>query len=153
METTETLPVNEGAITYQPTELELLNLKVAAIAGWTDIKIWNPSALKKSYTGVNLAHPELGVHIPNYVESIDAIALVFQYHQLNWDASVAWNGRSYAKDYHFNKNYGAEAQNLALALCKLLLKINPDPIKKQEVAVIDDDGDIDEPTVIEATFG
>ncbi len=136
-------------------ELINLNSQVAEIAGWTDIKIWNPSALKKSYTGVNLAHPELGVHIPNYVESIDAIALVFQHHQLNWDASVAWNGKSYAKDYHFNKNYGAEAQNLALALCKLLLEINPDPIKpspKPKVAVIDDDGEVDEPTVIEASF-
>jgi len=152
----ETTLVNEEAIAYRPSELELLNLKVAAIAGWTDIEEWQPDPknprTRKTFQGINLAHPELGRFVPNYVEDLNAIALVFQYHQLNWEASVAWNGRSYAKDYHFNKNYGEEANSLAIALCKLLVSINPEPIKPQ-VQVIDDDGEIDEPTVIEASFG
>lgn len=135
------------------TEQELidLNLKVAAIAGWTDVKIWNPSAIKKSYTGVNLAHPELGVHIPNYVEDLNAITKVFLHLKLQWNLETAWDGRSYASD-HLGNEYVAEFP--AIALCKLLIAINPEPIKPEsEVAVIDDDGDIDEPTVIEATFG
>ena len=67
-----------------PEDLIELNLKVAAIAGWTDIEVWNPKAIKISYVGTNLAHPELGVHIPNYVESIDAIAKVFILLHIDW---------------------------------------------------------------------
>jgi hypothetical protein len=40
--------------------------------------------------------------------------------------------------------------NLPLGLCKLLLAINPDPIKPN-VAIIDDDGDVESP-VFEAEF-
>jgi hypothetical protein len=37
-------------------------------------------------------------------------------------------------------------------MCKLLLAINPAPIAPPNVAIIDDDGDV-EPQVFEAEFG
>ncbi len=110
-------------------ELIELNLKVAAIAGWTNIEIWNPKAIKISYVGTNLAHPELGVHIPSYVESVDAIAKVFIFLHLNWESSTSWDGRSTAKYYNFGQDIVGEGKSLAIALCKLLVAISPEPIK------------------------
>lgn len=140
------------------TKLELINLQVAAIAGWENIEIWNPHAIKKSYVGVNLSHPELGIHIPNYVGSIDAIWEVFEYLSLK-DFQVAecsgvdGIGGSYEAlqcigSHEILAQYG---ETPAIALCKLLLAINPEPITVG-IAVIDDDGEI-ESQVLEATFG
>lgn len=134
-------------LSKMPEDLIELNLKVAAIAGWTDIEVWNPKAIKISYVGTNLAHPELGVHIPNYVESIDAIAKVFILLHIDWSSKVAWNGRAYASNYGFGKDKRKEGESLAIALCKLLIAINPDPIKPLPVSEKES-----ESTVIEASF-
>jgi len=48
-------------------------------------------------------------------------------------------------------NLDALGETEAIALCKLLLQLVPKP--EPQVQIIDDDGDIDEPTVIEAMFG
>ena len=135
-----------------PEDLIKLNLKVAAIAGWNDIEAWNPKAIKISYVGTNLARPELGIHIPSYVESIDAIAKVFILLDIDWSSKVAWNGRAYASNYGCGKNKRKErkerkeGESLAIALCKLLIAINPDPIKpapkKEDI----------ESTVVKASF-
>ena len=130
-----------------PEDLIELNLKVAAIAGWTDIEAWNPKAIKISYVGTNLARPELGIHIPSYVESIDAIAKVFILLHIDWSSKVAWNGRAYASNYGFGKDKRKEGESLAIALCKLLIAINPDPIKPLPVSEKES-----ESTVIEASF-
>ena len=130
-----------------PEDLVELNLKVAAIAGRTNIEVWNPKAIKISYVGTNLAHPELGVHIPNYVESIDAIAKVFVFLQLNWESSTNWDGRSTAKYSNFGQDIVGEGKSLAIALCKLLVAISPEPIKPLPVSEKEVKS-----TVVEASF-
>lgn len=147
------------------TKLELINLQVAEKAGWTDIKVWNPHAIKKSYVGVNLDHPELGIHIPNYVESIDAIAWVFNKLEIPWSLTnygkfASANDiekREYSKEdlsWVGNSHDSGVSDSPAIALCNLLLAINPPPItprRQVEVKIIDDDGEI-ESQVLEATF-
>jgi len=123
------------------TSLEQLNLDVAAIAGWTDLKIWQPerNLARKTYQGVNLAHPELGHFVPNYVGSIDAIAKVLELMDIDWSTS----SRGYALHLCTPKDgkpfiietYG---QTAAIALCKLLLQLAPKP--KPQVQIIDDGG-------------
>lgn len=133
-------------------ETEQINLAVAAIAGWTNIKLWNSdpktTIAKRTFIGTNEAHPELGIFIPNYVESLDAISWVFLklgiYPTLNFEKNRAiWQDEG---------GYGHSSGNCespAIAMCKLLLKINPDPIKptpKTEAAQA-------QSLVVEATFG
>jgi hypothetical protein len=124
-------------------ETEQILLAVAKKAGWTDIKVWNPSAIRKSFVGVNLAHPELGVHIPDYTQSLDAIAWVFR-KQLNIFYEVAWMPTANCARANAVTGLRVDAKTEALALCKLLLAINPDPIapllKEEPIAVIDDGG-------------
>lgn len=122
--------IADDAIAFELTELEQLNLKVAAIAGWENIKEWNPSHKpKKVFQGTNKKHPELGIFVPDYTRDLDAIAPLVAHLVASSEIS------------------------LAHALCKLLLELAPNlPKFELEVQVIDDDGDIDEPTVIEATF-
>lgn len=124
---------NVDAIAPDLTELEQLNLKVAAIAGWTDIEVWqqNRNLPIKTFQGENKAHPELGKFVPNYVGSIDAIANVFDRLKLGWTLS--------SLGYASCGILGVYANLPAIALCKLLLEINPKPEIK--------------PEVIEATFG
>ena len=130
-----------------------INLAVAAIAGWTEIENWNTSATNKTYIGTNAAHPELGKFIPNYVESLDAIVKVFKslricYRLVYLPAMHKTDASCRATNLVSTVDHCSD--NEALALCKLLLAINPDPIKPN-VAIIDDDGDV-EPPVFEAEF-
>ena len=129
---------NVDAIAPDLTELEQLNLKVAAIAGWTDIEVWQPDRnLKiKTFQGENKTHPELGKFVPKYVESIDAIAPVIAYFGYEW--SIASDGDAFIT---CGQELVAEIceKTPAIALCKLLLELNPKPETK--------------PEVIEATFG
>ena len=107
---------------------EEINLAVAAIAGWTNIELWNPSLATKTYIGTNALHPELGKFIPKYTESLDAIVKVFQ------DIGITFTLVHDAED----KSYfavsvlisGGYCDTPALALCKLLLAINPAPIAR-----------------------
>lgn len=138
------------------TPLEQLNLDVAAIAGWENIEEWNPNPKtrkpKRTFTGTNKKHPELGVHIPDYTRDLNAIAkaltrlaifplLSFETNKATWqdDAGYCYSSK--------------KCETPAIALCKLLLELAPTLPKPEEVQVIDADGDIDEPKVIEAIFG
>ena len=132
---------------------EEINLAVAAIAGWTEIEPWYSSgSFPDILKGTNAAHPELGIFIPKYTESLDAISSVFKYLDLLWsltqykDFVSAWM-------VSLDSRFAGDIKELtpALALCKLLLAINPTPIAPPQVAIIDDDGDI-EPPVFEAEF-
>ena len=122
-----------------------LNLKVAAIAGWTDIKEWERKALKKAFVGTNKSHPELGIFVPNYIESLDAIAKVFLHFELCWKLVVAWDGRAYASSKQNGQHDALVGSTPAIALCKLLIEIAPTPKEakteriwlKQTGAVID----------------
>jgi hypothetical protein len=129
-------------------ELIELNLKVAKIAGWTNIEIWNPHAIKKSYVGTNLAHPELGIHIPKYVESIDAIVAVFDFLGLDWNIGKDCDAYSFVDN---KLNVNAFGETPAIALCKLLVAINPEPIKPLPISEKEEVKE-DESTVIEASF-
>jgi|688.fasta_scaffold625980_2 hypothetical protein len=140
---------------------EEINRAIAAIAGWTEIENWNTSATKKTYIGTNATHPELGKFIPNYVESLDAIIALLDQLDLNYEI-MRYSKHDKVKrflivfqdrDPEFKDAehpFYPWHDNLSLGLCKLLLAINPDPIKPN-VAIIDDDGDV-EPTVFEAEF-
>jgi hypothetical protein len=141
---------------------EEINLAVAAIAGWTEIELWNtrsPFGLEdkspnplRVYQGTNAAHPELGKFIPKYVESLDAITWVFRalriYYRVNYDPDLC--GCEVASHAYTLSSHEALAETEPLALCKLLLLINPAPIAPPQVAIIDDDGEIE--TVFEAEF-
>lgn len=131
------------------TPLEQLNLDVAAIAGWENIEEWNPNPKtrkpKRTFTGTNKKHPELGVHIPDYTSDLNAIVAAFDAEKLGWTLS--------SLGYASCGITGAYAETPAIALCKLLIELAPNLPKSEEVQVIDDDGDIDEPKVIEAAFG
>lgn len=127
-----------------------IDLAIARIAGWTEIELWKPQRDKRVFLGVNASHPELGKFIPNYVGSIDAIALVFKYFDIPWNLTnhgVFACADAIEKDNHsedglsFSGNsYGVgKSETPAIALCKLLIAINPDPIAPK-------------PAVIEATF-
>lgn len=148
----------------QLTPLEQMNLAVAAIAGWENIQEWNPNPKtrkpKRAFTGTNKKHPELGVHIPDYTRDLNAIVAVFTdcmgtlgcHFQLDFAPSEYYSPPS--KPF-LATGFGRHVYNEspAIALCKLLLELAPTLPKSEEVQVIDDDGDIDEPKVIEAIFG
>jgi hypothetical protein len=132
---------------------EEINLAVAAIAGWTEIENWNTSATKKTYIGTNATHPELGKFILNYVESLDAIVALLDELDLNYEIMRYSKHDKVKRFFIVFQDRDPEFKdaehpfypwhdNLSLGLCKLLLAINPDPIKPN-VAIIDDDGEHD----------
>ena len=132
---------NVDAIASELTELEQLNLDVAAIAGWTNIEVWQPDRNLpiRTFQGENKAHPKLGKFVPKYVESIDAIVAVFDAFDLDWNIGKdcnAYNCYGLGDGVEIIDEY---AETPAIALCKLLLELNPKPETK--------------PEVIEATFG
>jgi hypothetical protein len=137
------------AVELELTELEQLNLKVAAIAGWTDIEEWNPNPkcpkVKKVFQGINKNRRELGIFVPDYVNDLNAIYRLF----LGFGITVTLVHD--AEDAtHFAVSgirSGGMHSSPAIALCKLLIELSSEP----QVQVIDDDGDI-EPKVIEASF-
>jgi hypothetical protein len=125
---------------------EEINRAVAAIAGWTEIENWNTSATKKTYIGTNATHPELRKFIPNYVESLDAIVKVFESFKICYRLIYlpAMHGTGSAcRATTLTSPIEYDALSPALALCKLLLAINPTPIAPPQVAIIDDDGEHD----------
>ncbi len=154
-ETTPTYSVETEAIADPLLELKL---KVAAIDGWENIHEWNPSHKpRKVFQGTNKKHPELGIFIPDYTSDLNAIVSVFVrrmgalgcHFQLDFMPSEYYSPPS--KPF-LAAGFGHHVydESPAIALCKLLLELTPDP---SDVKIIDDDGDVDEPTVIEATFG
>lgn len=145
------------------TPLEQLNLDVAAIAGWENIEEWNPNPKtrkpKKTFTGTNKKHPELGVHIPDYTSDLNAIEnlldrLDVAYQVIRWKIGNQKIGKYNIVFQGVGAEYRDKSANnyawfdsLPLGLCKLLLELAPTLPKSEEVQVIDDDGDI------EAIFG
>ena len=144
---------------------EEINLAVAAIAGWTEIELWNthrpedtsPNPLRV-YQGTNADHPELGKFIPNYVGSLDAIWKVFESLRLKDFQVAECSGiREIGGSYEALQCIGAHeiltqyGETPELALCKLLLAFNHTPIAPPQVAIIGDDGGIESP-VFEAEF-
>ena len=123
-----------------------LNLKVAAIAGWTEIKEWERKAVKKAFVGTNRSHPELGIFVPNYTESLDAIWGVFNKLQLKsfnvGEVSELNTGFAYEACISIS-SFGVQdiqrrAETPAIALCELLIAINPTPSKAEtEPAMIE----------------
>jgi hypothetical protein len=120
---------------------EEINRAVAAIAGWTEIENWNTSATNKTYIGTNAAHPELGKFIPKYTESLDTIVKVFDCLGLDWNTGKDCDAYSLVNEGYDHRN--AFGETPAIALCKLLLAINPTPIAPPQIAIIDDDGEHD----------
>ncbi len=74
---------------------------------------------------------------------------------LGLDWNVCCTGEAFSRPDTWNlPDIEAYGDTPAIALCELLLELAPNlPKSEPEVQVIDDDGEIDEPTVIEATFG
>lgn len=115
------------------SELESINLAVAAIAGWTEIELWNtykpedksPNPLRV-YQGTNAAHPELGIFIPKYTESLDAIYGLM--HNILAKLNATFTLQYLCTESRFSARAMGQltyADTPALALCKLLIKINP----------------------------
>lgn len=140
------------AIAPELTELDQLNLKVAAIAGWENVEPWNLKLPKRVYVGTNKKHPDLGIFVPDYTSNLNVIYGLFV--ELGITVQLVHDAQDFT---HFAVSVlrsGGMWQSPAIALCKLLLELAPNlPKSEPEVQVIDDDGEIDEPTVIEATFG
>lgn len=139
------------------TPLEQLNLDVAAIAGWENIEEWNPNPKtrkpKRTFTGTNKKHPELGIHIPDYTSDLNAIANALNQFRIDWTVSADGDAFSLSEGKN-GLDVEVSGETPAIALCKLLLELASNlPKSEPEIQVIDDDGDVDAPTVIEATFG
>jgi hypothetical protein len=108
-------------------ETEQINLAVAAIAGWTNIQLWDEKNAKRTFIGTNEVHPELGIFLPNYCESLDAITKVFDLHNINW--AVDSNGFACKMEPYVE----VLGETPSIALCKLLLELNPKPIAKAHI--------------------
>lgn len=118
-------------------ELEQLNLKVAAIAGWESVEIWNLNVAKKTFTGTNKKHPELGNFVPDYTSDLNAIAKVFR--RLNLFYQLAWMSKSNLARANDINDREAKAETEAIALCKLLTELTkPEP----KMQIVDYDGEI-----------
>lgn len=106
-----------------------LNLAVAARAGWENIEEWNPNPKtrkpKRTFTGTNKKHPELGIFIPDYTSDLDAIVAAFDSFDLDWNIGKDCNAYNcgYIGETLITECY---AETPAIALCKLLLKLAPD---------------------------
>lgn len=121
-------PVSAEGDTTQPekrklSENELITLQIAAIAGWTNITVWNPRVTRITYTGTNEKHPELGILVPNYAESLDAITAVFRDLNINYQVSEF---DDYCEAEAVHKNIYKFEATPSLALCKLLIAIMSD---------------------------
>ena len=110
-----------------------LNLAVAARAGWENIEEWSPNPKtrkpKRTFTGTNKKHPELGVHIPDYTSDLNAITKVFEFLDIEFELTrlpIMPNGKKQYIAYSGNTNRQKHLTNPAIALCKLLLKLAPD---------------------------
>lgn len=138
-ETTTNYDVTEIAPEPKLTELDELNLQVAAIAGWTDIKHWNGNLkvayAKKTFIGVNKNHPELGVFVPNYASDLNAIASVFYSFEIPFDFTYSPCCEDHDDQFlaWSQLRHRQEARSPAIALCKLLVELNPKPRTKPEV--------------------
>lgn len=142
-ETSATYFVEPPAIATELTELEQLNLKVAAIAGWEKIEIWNPHVAKRTFTGWNEKNPSLGVFVPDYTSDLNAIVTVFYAFEIPFDFTYSPACESHDDQFiaWSQLRFRQEARSPAIALCKLLLELAPN-LPKPELKL----------TVIEATF-
>ena len=135
METTNIL--SDDAIAEKALNRLRLNLQVAAIAGWTDIEEWHPNPKEekaaKVYQGTNLSHPEWGKFVPKYVESIDAITKVFDLLGFEWSVTSDCYAFVTSQNELIAESNG---ETPAIALCNLLLEINPTPIKPVQKAEV-----------------
>jgi hypothetical protein len=127
-------------------DLEQINHAVAAIAGWTDIKEWEFSRKAKPiYQGRNLSQPESGIFVPSYASDLNAITKAFDLLGLDWNIGQDCEAYSLIG----GECTDAHGETPAIALCKLLLAINPEPLKP----VTKEDPQQIESTVVEAAFG
>lgn len=141
--------IADTAKTSEPklTELEQLNLKVAAIACWENIEIWNLKLERKTSVGTNKKFPHLGIFVPDYTRDLNAICAVFRFFDIYY--RVSYDSKLPIPASAFGYTAGAKDETEAIALCKLLLELAPNlPKPEPEVQVIDDDGEIDEPVAI-----
>ena len=116
----------ESQIAEPVDELTELNFKVAAIAGWTEIKEWHISRnkSKKIYIGKS-DRAGLGIFVPDYTSDLTAIANVFRWSATSWSITqyknsvVAWAINDEDKVF----SQATHAESPAIALCNLLLKL------------------------------
>jgi hypothetical protein len=140
-ETITVYSVEPDAIAPELTELEQLNLDVAAIAGWKDIKPWNTSRNQEVQPKNRLFvgkhdRKELGIHVPDYTSDLNAIVAVFGFEKLDWTLS--------SLGYAACGIIGIYAKSPAIALCKLLLELAPNlPKFEPEIQVIEDEPILD----------
>jgi hypothetical protein len=156
---TETLIDYTVELTPELTELEQLNLKVAAIAGWTDIQEWHRSlnphpdlkVNKNVFIGTNDKYPELGTFVPDYTSDLNAIVAVLKQFKVCYRFTYipVMEGLGAACRATTLTRHSANAADIyadteAIALCKLLLELAPNlPKPEPEIQVIDDDSEID----------
>ena len=95
--------------------------RVAAIAGWQNVKLWNLDTTGNTYVGTK-ADGSKGYFIPRYDRSIDAISSVFK------DFELTWSLDNYDESGFFYASDGNQSRCLdkspAIALCKLLIAIS-----------------------------
>jgi len=116
---------DESIAAHRPAPDDLF-LKVAAIAGWENVKHWLLDTTRDTYVGTK-ADDSKGIFIPRYDRSIDAISSVFE------DRGLIWSLDNYDKSGSFcagdaNQNRTPSSYCLdkspAIALCKLLIAIS-----------------------------
>lgn len=125
--------IADGDLAFELTELEQLNLDVAATAGWENIEEWNPTPknpkAKRTFTGTNKKHPEIGIFVPDYTSDLNAIAAVFKWLKICYRLTYlpAMHGTDSAcRATTLTCPVDCCGDNEAIALCKLLLELTPD---------------------------
>jgi hypothetical protein len=126
-------------------EIEDLWMRIAAIDGWVNIEkkeadgftmLWGASSIRNTHRSF--------FSIPDYPCDLNAITTLFKerniYYNLEWISGIKGD---YAKASCRGNYFQVCADTEALALCKLLLAINPAPIAPSQVAIIDDDGEVE----------
>ena len=109
------------------TEEDVLTLKIAFIDGWSEVKL-----VDGHFVGVNkMLEANHGVNIPKYT---DEISKVFRRFGISNYFTVRNSDNTYSAGLNENDHLSpitGGAKTRAIALCKLLISINPNPIKDE----------------------
>jgi hypothetical protein len=106
---------------FEMTDIEL-NLKIAAYAGWTNVREWEFSTENRpAYVGNN-PHPDCGIFVPDYVGSLDVVV------PLMLELKIYPRIDLYSETISYGGCAGYGDKPLAKALCELIVEVNPTPL-------------------------
>jgi hypothetical protein len=104
-------------------------LRVAALAGWGNVKLWHLDATGNTYVGTKKDGAK-GYFISRYDRSVDAILGIYDefglevsIHRSTYEGHKYWHTSAFPRSSISVSIKSATDENLAMALCKLLIAI------------------------------